>query len=68
MMCCATYLDYIDQNDRIIVFEIHSVFRADNIGNSLDDNVSVEFFIPPHCRSDGILSILSQACPQYGVE
>lgn len=50
-----TYLDHVNQNNRIIILQIHSVLRTDNTSDSLDDRVSVEFVIPPHRRADGIL-------------
>lgn len=55
-----TYLDHVNQNNRIIILQIHSVLRTDNTSDSLDDRVSVEFVIPPHRRADGILQKASQ--------
>lgn len=45
-----TYLDYIDQNDQVIVLKIHPVLRANDAGDSSDDRVSVERVVSSKCR------------------
>lgn len=55
MKIVETYLDYINQDDQIVVFKINTVPRAHDTCHSLYDDISVELVIAPHRRSDCVL-------------
>lgn len=49
------HLDNVNQNDLVIIFQIHGMLRTNDIGDSLDYRISIELFVTTHSRSDGIL-------------
>lgn len=59
MNIIETYLDYINQNDQIVVLKINPVLGSHDTCHSLYDDISVELVIAPHRRSDGVLSLPS---------
>jgi hypothetical protein len=50
-----TYLADINQNHLIVVFQVHGVLLTHDIGDGLDNRVSIELVVSSYGRPDGVL-------------
>lgn len=60
-----THLKNVNQNHQVIVFEIDTVFWADCIRHSFDDDIPVEIRIVPYSGTDSVLSQEHISCMAY---
>jgi hypothetical protein len=50
-----TDLDHINEDNQVIIFQIHRMLRADNIGNGLDNNIAIELVVASYSRPNSVL-------------